>query len=201
MIFECGHRASKRADGSCSLCLPTTSVVVFLVGAPGVGKTTIARELINRHGPILETIARPKWTVCRDLALAGHYLGEPHDGGDTIPYTGARLALVYWEQHLARRVSLTVLDGARFATKPSLAWVRERARVVVAHVVLHETEAEVRRLIRSEEARVDVQDPTWVRGATTAARNFAAHAGAVEVRAEYGAREAADEISALVCDS
>ncbi len=140
--------------------------VLFLVGAPGVGKTTLVREILS--GSRLELIAKPKWTLAgSDACAAGHYMGAPFDGADTIPYNGAA-AFDYWQEHLSVR-ALTILDGDRFSNSTALAWwVDVGVRVCCARLVLLESEAQARR-----DARGSAQNPSWVKGRTTKAARFA----------------------------
>lgn len=146
-------------------------VVLYILGAPGSGKTTLARALLG-VGPFVLTT--PKWTVGEQVCAAGHYTGAMFDGTDTIPYAGARAALSFWQDKLAH-VPLTILDGTRLASAPSLEFLQKtRHAIIGAHLTC--TLAAERR-----KQRGTLQDPTWVRGATTRAANFAKKIGAMEL--------------------
>lgn len=175
----------------------TRPVVLFLIGAPGVGKTALARELLGqpesfRHSPWplgfkgYTEPPLPKWTLADDAGATvagGWYKGETFDGGDTVPYTGARKALEYWRDHLAANAKLTILDGARFGTGPSSEFVRvicdERGyKMTGIYLVASDDVLASRRAGRGSH-----QAASWIKGATTASRNFAARIGAVELPA------------------
>jgi hypothetical protein len=169
------------------------SVVLFLVGPPGVGKTATARALLQRADPIGQRflVAKPKWTVVpgmggqdeTSLVLAGHYDGTTFEGADNVPYNGVAAALAWWAERPAPRV--TVLDGDRFSN----AGVRDffladaRTLVLCARLVTQDQTE----LVRRREVRSAVkQNASWVRGRETKAQRF------VEVFGAFGATFFAD---------
>jgi ABC-type Mn2+/Zn2+ transport system ATPase subunit len=74
------------------------ATIVWLIGAPGAGKTTLIRDLLQAAKPsTVVTIHKPKWTLVNGvLVLAGHYTGETFDGADRVAYNGVNAALDYW---------------------------------------------------------------------------------------------------------
>lgn len=47
--------------------------VIWVLGEPGVGKTTLVRELVKGH--TLSFVENPKWTLAGDgFVLAGHFV-------------------------------------------------------------------------------------------------------------------------------
>jgi hypothetical protein len=161
-------------------------VILYVLGAPGVGKTTLVRGLFGDRPLIFSEPPEPKWTVAMNpdgpaAVAAGWYKGETFDGGDTVPYSGARAALEFWAASMGMMPPLTILDGQRFATAPSLAYLREVApdhAIIGVHLVATSEELATRRAARGSN-----QSPSWMKGATTGARNFAAKIGAVDVPA------------------
>jgi hypothetical protein len=167
-------------------------VILFVVGAPGVGKTTIVRNFINHPfypRPLFTEPPEPKWTVVVNpdtgttpIAAVGWYKGETFDGGDTVPYSGAKAALEFWQSDLWQlSPELTIFDGARFATGPSYAYVTGFAEEVGAAVACVHLVALDAQLVARRQQRGSNQAPAWIKGATTSARNFAKRAGAVTI--------------------
>ena len=147
--------------------------VMFVVGAPGVGKTTALTGLLDPFDMAL--IQKPKWTLSKDVALVGHYGSGGFDGGDTIAYNGAADALAYWHAHIYPdpSVQLSVLDGDRFSTincwkTIGLTIPRDQIRCVY----LYGSDAA---LAQRRAARNNKQDPSWMKGRATKAFNFSRH--------------------------
>jgi ribose 1,5-bisphosphokinase PhnN len=146
--------------------------VLFVVGPPGAGKTTLVRAMlgvINGELPLGGfLVPRPKWTVVGGACAAGHYTGATFDGADTVGYSGVDAAIAFWRGSLARS-RLTVLDGDRFSYAGSLAQFQatHRTRVIYA-TVADET------LSRRLASRGSTQNAAWMRGRASKALNFAA---------------------------
>lgn len=147
--------------------------VLFVVGAPGAGKTSMVRHLLGMQGPELPMggylVPKPKWTVTGTACAAGHYTGGVFDGADTVPYNGALAALDYWHVKL-RDLPLTVLDGDRFSNQSTLTYLDDlglKSRLAVISV-----EAADAVLAERRAARGSAQNPTWMLGRGTKARNF-----------------------------
>jgi hypothetical protein len=145
---------------------------LFVVGAPGVGKTTSVRTLLDSVDPLhLRFMTRnPKWTVVRGkIACAGHYTGAKFDGADTVPYNGAR-ALVESIPRVSAEFAPRVLvfDGDRFSDLGSRTEIQARTSGIhVAMICAPDDQTSERRLRRGSD-----QNPSWVRGRETKARRF-----------------------------
>lgn len=150
------------------------NTVLWVVGEPGVGKTSLVREMVQLAAPRrIYRHPKPKWDVQEGgLALAGHYDGGKFDGADTMPISNIWPAVEYWNQHLIR-CKLTVFDGDKFSNPKILEAIRQDAP---AHDLrcLHLWDSPEAVLARRT-ARGTSQNPTWVAGRKTKAVRFATH--------------------------
>jgi hypothetical protein len=173
-------------------------VAMFVLGEPGVGKTTAVRALLGGVGTVA-LHANPKWTIAAPaMCAAGHYSGEAFDGGDTVPYNGAKAALEFWREKLRPIVPLTIFDGDRFSVDSTLKFLSECPGVVVRGVYLDDAaDAIARRRLKRARETGKSQNEAWVKGRGTKAMRFAAKISAhklaanrrnpTEVMAELGA--------------
>jgi hypothetical protein len=84
---------------------------VFILGAPGVGKTELTRGLLGSN-----THIDGRWTVGKQFAAAGPYMGNVFDGPDALPYSVHVVRAMLSE--FAWKSLPCIFDGERFC-----AWV------------------------------------------------------------------------------
>lgn len=164
-------------------------VILYVLGPPGVGKTTLVRQLLfDPLRPSVKTITElpdPKWTtVDGRICAAGSYTGHMFDGADRVPYRGASPALDFWAANYRDSYELTIFDGQRFSTKNSLGWLRASApdhAIIGVHLIATSKVLDDRRA-----ARGTTQNPAWMKGAATTAARFAAMIGAMQIAAHGG---------------
>ena len=171
----------------------------FIVGAPGVGKTTALAALLDPFGTQL--VPSPKWTLCSPVAMVGHYTGASHDGGDTVPYNGAQAALDFWRDYLLTDPSLVafVFDGDRFSTANVLSFVMEHAEKNDVDVCCVYLDASQEALDERRAARGSTQDPAWMKGRGTKAARFAEKLGSKTTTVDTTALDV-EQVQGLVRD-
>lgn len=148
------------------------SVVLWVVGEPGVGKTTLVRELIRMAGPRTGRHAKPKWDEYGGvLALAGHYDGGKFDGADTMPISDIKPALDFWG-HSFKAMPLTIFDGDKFSNIGARDFIRGVAPEAELRCVLLTDDP--KRTAARRAARGSAQNETWVKGRITKSARFAA---------------------------
>ena len=148
-------------------------MILWLVGEPGIGKTTLARLLLALHGPFHTLTLPTKWTVAprEGMIAAGHYTGGQFDGADTVSYSGVKASLEHW-LHDDRRHGLTMFDGDRFSYAGVVEFFQTKApeqKLFCAHLTGEPWTAGVRRAVRGSN-----QNETWLKGRATKVKNFVA---------------------------
>lgn len=149
-----------------------TPNLVWLVGEPGVGKTTLVRTLLRQQTTLFEEIIKPKFTLFFDskkqkaIAAAGFWRGNTFDGADTLPISQIKLAIQYWKDSL-QDFPITILDGDKLANAGAVAVTKETSAVLHCFLLKDEDLAERRRFVRNTK-----QNAGWVKGRRTKAYNF-----------------------------
>jgi len=144
-----------------------TRKVLWIVGEPGVGKTTVARKLLELYGEKSWEKSLPKWTgFGSEVATAGWWRGETFDGSDTLPISQIKYSMQYWADEL-KHIKLAVLDGDKLANKGAVRVAVEQNAQLFAVNIIGEQQAAERRLARGSK-----QDETWIKGRRTKSSNF-----------------------------
>ncbi|MEW9530676.1 P-loop-containing protein [Microbispora sp. NPDC049125] len=145
--------------------------LVYLVGPPGVGKTTLMAALTRGCDRTFQTTPVPHEQLRRGGEPVGLEVGRRRPGGfsgtDALAMN-IQPAAVTW---IATKPAPLVLgEGARLATTGFLSGARSFGyRVTVFYLHAPEYVLDDRRRERGSN-----QDPKWMRGATTRAANIAA---------------------------
>jgi DNA polymerase III delta prime subunit len=146
---------------------------VFVVGPPGVGKTSAMRVLLGEDYRrfTLEENGRVKWTFSEPYAFAGHYGLGTFDGADTVPNDGWEPNLDYWQAEILpnKNFQFTVFDGDRFSHANAQKRLEDAgARVLCVHLTASDEAMKARR-----EERGSNQNETWLKGRVSKAKAFA----------------------------
>lgn len=169
--------------------------LVYLVGPPGVGKTTLMEALTARCERQSEAKPFAHDWLYRDTTPVGIELGrrrETFSGTDALSMSVQPKA-EYWMT--LRRHPLILGEGARLATHGFLQAARAAGyKVSLVHMVATDETLEARRRLRGSN-----QKPSWIAGATTRARRIADQMkldAAVHVMSAHGST--ADLLSCLL---
>tara|TARA_Y100000401_G_C8322545_1_gene226264 strand:- start:1840 stop:2412 length:573 start_codon:yes stop_codon:yes gene_type:complete len=144
--------------------------VVWVVGEPGVGKSSALETLMNPFGTSL--LESPKWTISPPYAFAGHYGGIEFGGGDTISYTDAARQIHDLSSIRGKLrdelVHTVFFDGDRLSNETSFRLVEDASHEVLCVLLTCEASEAARR--RSK--RSGAQNQAWVKGRKTKSANF-----------------------------
>lgn len=147
---------------------------VFVVGPPGVGKTSALRELLGEEYKTIhpEDNKAVKFTVNNELCFTGHYGTGTFDGSDTVPMHGASICIDWWKENILpdTKYKATIFDGDRFSTNPCKTSLEalEGVRVLCVYMGASQETLDSRRSERGSN-----QDPVWLKGRESKCRNFA----------------------------
>lgn len=171
---------------------------VYLIGAPGSGKTTIMSRLLARMPETARYDKPVKHTVHDHAGSVAVSLGwprAPFGGTDTLGYTAVTQVETLLLPVLSEAgVALLLGEGDRLATDRFLTAAARHGEVTLFHVELPDTEAAARRARRAADHGLAPQNPTWATGRATKARNLAARHAATPIPGDLDPDTAADLI-------
>ncbi len=89
--------------------------VLFVVGSPGIGKTTALRLMVDT-GFEFTNDTEIRWTLKPPYAFIGHYENKILDGGDRVARHANLMCLEYWKRNilLNSQFQYTILDGEMY---------------------------------------------------------------------------------------
>lgn len=178
--------------------------VLYLLGAPGSGKTTLAETLVRlagwhsypvdsprlpfvAHSSNLDGLLDPPWEA---VSLGRH--NPPFSGTDTLSWSIIDRAEVWVKTAPA---PLVIGEGDRLATERFLAFVPELVCVYL------DTPAEVaasRRYKRAQQHGLKTQNPQWVQGRMTKHQRLADQFDAHRLNGRQAPETLATEVLSLL---
>lgn len=154
-------------------------ILVYLIGVPGSGKTTITREALRltKRPPVIPT----DFTVPHERFGDIWHLGQrraPFGGTDALSMSIQPKA-VAWIHHLAalpddgRRPRVLLAEGDRLANLKFFNSIPHEVSLCIIHLDLPLQEAKDRARRRADEWGFKVQNATWWKGRATKVYNLA----------------------------
>lgn len=170
--------------------------LVYLIGPPGVGKTTLVTAMVGGLGDFAEHFEPIPHLRRGDLTMPGRKR-EPFGGTDTLGMSIARQAEAWIASMPA---PLVLAEGDRLAYAKFFG-VAESAgyRLHLLHAVANPGTVAWRRRHRAEEAGTRLQNESWVQGRGSKAARLAARFGAAQLDlSHHGAEPMAATVFALL---
>lgn len=176
------------------------STAIYLIGAPGIGKSTVMELLVNALTPGIGVVSNKPIAHVRYPGEGWVQLGKPRDGfpgTDTLGHAAINFA-VPWISSDDRPANL-LGEGDRLAIDRFMRVLDENYdRLLLFHLSASPGVPYQRMLDRAERLGRAPQNESWWRGRATKAANLAARWSAVELDATLPPGEIAGSILARV---
>ena len=152
------------------------TTALYLIGEPGVGKTTLAQHLYPGLTPQPATRLNGQlWgqPLTRGHITRGVLLGRPRNGFSGTDALGMSVNpdATQWAQQ-PHPYRLIIGEGARLTNHRFLTALHEHTTLTIAYLTA--TNTQERREARAQQLGTPLQSPQWVQGRQTATRNLAA---------------------------
>jgi hypothetical protein len=158
---------------------------VYLIGAPGAGKTTIMSRVLDRLPETARYDKPVKHTVhdhAGNVAVSLGWPRAPFGGTDTLGYAAINAVEGTLLPVLSGAgVAVVLGEGDRLATDRFLIAAARHGQVTLFYVDLTPEEAQQRRAARAEAHGLAPQNPAWATGRATKARNLAERHSAIVI--------------------
>jgi hypothetical protein len=160
-----------------------TRCLVYLSGEPGAGKSTLMAELTrglyrvpappSEAAPARDLLRRPLGALMEDVAVELGKRRDSFSGTDALPQAVITTAEAYLlTGRASAETSLLLAEGARLANERFLVAALTSGWAVTLVHLDPRGAGEERRAKRAAELGKPPQNPSWVRGRITAARNL-----------------------------
>lgn len=173
-------------------------IVVYVVGVPGAGKTTLTTRVRERFGVVSEPTQPLKHTLVGpgDVAYAemGH-CRAPFGGTDSLPMNVQPKA-VAWIR--SKPYDVVLAEGDRLANLGFLNAAAESGELRVAWLDVPDELAYERRARRASEHGLTLQSQPWVRGRATKTARLVAQLPVHRIDATAPADAQADRLAELL---
>lgn len=145
---------------------------IYLIGAPGVGKTTLMNNLIAdwtitgfSKDPVGQTQYRlPDQRTATQLGVAK----PPFGGTDTLSYTAIN-KLLEW----LPATNILIAEGDRLANPRYLSYLQQNTKLNLFYLQAPQITLNDRRTARATKHNLPMQNPTWANGRHTKHQNIA----------------------------
>ena len=157
---------------------------VYLIGSPGVGKTTLIKEL-TKDWFLSSTETTPVKHLCYATpfgsAIELGHRREPFGGTDTLAYD----AINKIEQWLPKleRIDFIIGEGDRLANTRFITLCQQLGKVHLYHLTTKPETSAQRRAKRAQEFGTANQNESWVKGRTSKHENLAKKHNAIALNA------------------
>ena len=157
---------------------------VYLIGSPGVGKTTLVKEL-TKDWLLADTASIPVKHLCYTTpfgrAIELGHRREPFGGTDTLAYDAIN-KIEQWLPAL-EGIDLIIGEGDRLANTRFITLCKQLGKVHLYHLTTEPETSAQRRAQRAQEYGTAKQNEAWVKGRASKHENLAKKHNAVTLTA------------------
>jgi shikimate kinase len=173
-------------------------LTIYIIGAPGAGKTTVSQALTNRWrhlGDEPHPVKHRRFSDNTNDIIALGWHKPPFSGTDTLPYTVIE-TIENWLPDID--ADIVIGEGDRLANNRFMELAEACGDLWLFYLDTNPAVATDRRQLRADQAKTKQQNPTWVAGRVTKHRNLAERHEAITIPGNLTPDQAANFILATV---
>lgn len=161
---------------------------IYLLGAPGTGKTTLADLIKKRWGkpkPCKDLLAHEIFSCGKQYNISLGKNRPPFSGTDTLSNAVIeKVEQIYLAWEKFDKINFILGEGDRLAISRMMELAKKHGTLYSFYLHAPEETIHERRILRANQNGLKLQNQSWIKGRSTKHQRLAAAMGSIELDAQ-----------------